>query len=548
VILSNAIRNYISLYGKKNDMRASARPVRARLLLVPVLAGALAVMAACSSQAGSSASSTKPVRGGQLVVAIDAQPTGFDPATADDPSPGAASVSNEIFSTLTVPTASGTYAPYLAKSVQGNSDDSVWTITLRPGMEFADGTPINAAAIEYNLARIKATGADYTQVKTFQVTSPLTLVITLNAPWSAFPASLSGQPGWIASPAALKSEGKGFATKPVGSGPYELSSWSQGNQIVLVPNPHFWRKGLPYLTKVTYKIITDSSARLSALQAGNVDMAEVDPAQAAAQGINTSSQYKTYDMANGIDLVYFNTGVAPLNNILARRAVAEATNRPALITSIWRGVGSVANSPMSSSNPFYTPVNFPGFNLQQAKQLVQQYQQATGKPLALTLSSSNDPTQELEAQALQSMWQAAGIKVTLAAPQEAGTYSETVIGKKYEAAIFGFPSILDPDQWYTLIWTPQGVLNVANYKNATIGTAIVQAAQATTVQGRRAQYAIVNNEIAQQVYSLFIHSSVNEIAARSNVQGLNTLTLPDGTKAPFGQEFQVFSVETMWLG
>jgi peptide/nickel transport system substrate-binding protein len=527
-------------------MRASARPARAGLLLGPVLAVALAA-AACSSQSGStSSSSTKPVRGGQLVVAIDAQPTGFDPVTADDPSPGAASVSNEIFSTLTAPTASGTYAPYLAKSVTANSDDSVWTITLPAGLKFADGTPINAAAVEYNLARVEASGGGFTQVKSFKVVGQRTLVATMKAPWAAFPAALSGQPGWIASPTAIKSEGKGFATKPVGSGPYELQSWSQGNQIVLVRNPHFWRPGLPYFSKVTYKIITDSAARLSALQAGNVDAAEVQPSQAIAAGINSSSSYQWQYLANGVDLVYFNTGVAPLNNLDARKAIAEATDRSALIKSVWRNVGGIANSPIPSSNPFYSPVNFPGYNLAGAKTLVAAYKKQTGKPLALTLSSSNDPTQELEAQALQSMWQAAGITVKLAAPQEAGTYSETVVGKKYQAAIFGFPPILDPDQWYTLIWTPQGILNVANYKNTTIGAALLKGSADPTFAARKADYATINNELAADVYSLFIHDSVNEFAVRSTIHGLNSLTLPGGGKAPYGQEFQVFPVETMW--
>jgi peptide/nickel transport system substrate-binding protein len=530
-------------------MRAPARPVRASVLLAPVLVVALVALAACSSPgSGTSTASGTPVHGGHLTVAIDAQPTGFDPVTADDPSPGAASVSNEIFSTLTVPTAKGTYVPYLAKSVTPNSNDSVWTITLRSGMEFADGTPINAAAIKYNLARVEASGGAFTEAQSFNVASALTLVVTMKAPWAAFPAALSGQPGWIASPTAIKAEGKTFATKPVGSGPYELQSWSQGNQIVLVANPHFWRKGLPYIPKVTYKIITDSSARLSALEAGNVDAAEVQPSQAIAAGINKSKQYQWQYLANGVDLVYFNTGVAPLNNLTARKALATATNRPALIASIWRNVGGVANSPIPSTNPFYTPANFPAFNITQAKQLVAQYKQQTGQALAVTLSSSNDPTAELEAQALQSMWQAAGINVTLAAPQEAGTYSETVIGKKFQAAIFGFPPILDPDQWYTLIWTPQGVLNVANYNNPTIGAALLKGSTDPTFQARKADYAVINNQLASQVYSLFLHTSVNEFAVRSTVHGLNSLTLPAGGAAPFGQEYQVFPVETMWVG
>ncbi|HTW99526.1 MAG TPA: ABC transporter substrate-binding protein, partial [Acidimicrobiales bacterium] len=240
---------------------------------------------------GVSASSSAPVHGGTLVVAIDAQPTGFDPITADNPTPGAASVFNEIFASLTAPTASGIYGPYLAESLAHNKNDTRWVIRLRPGAEFADGTPIDANAVVFNLDRVKTSGLAFSQVQSFEASGSLTVVATMTRPWSAFPAALSGQSGAIASPTAINSEGKNFATKPVGSGPYELQSWSQGNQIVLVRNPHFFRSGMPYLDKVIYKIITDPSSRLAALQAGNVDVAEVDPGQAVAGGINTSSQY-----------------------------------------------------------------------------------------------------------------------------------------------------------------------------------------------------------------------------------------------------------------
>ena len=517
-----------------------------RLWAISAIAISL-IVPALSQTSASSAQSQKPIYGGTLTVAIDAQPAGFA-VGSNLPTPGAASVFNEIFSSLTAPTAKGTYAPYLALSVTPNKAATVWVIKLRPHAQFADGTPINSAAVVYNLHQSQLAGS-FSQVKSFASSGPLTVIAKMKTPFSAFLAALSGPPGSMASEKALKSEGKNFATKPVGSGPYELSSWAQGNQIVLVRNPHYWRSK-PYVSKVIYKIITDSSSRLSALQAGTVNVAELDPAQAVSAGINASTKYKWSYFDSGTDLVYFNTGVAPLDSLLIRKALAEATDRPSLIKSVWQGIGKVANSPAWPTSPYYdSKATEPGFNLNGAQQLVKEYETQTGTTsVTITLLSTNDPTQELLAQALQAMWQAAGITVTLQAPEEAGTQALNVIDKNYQAATFGFPPFADPDQWFKLIWYPQAVFNVDNYKNTAIGNALTKGGEVTAVAARKNEYAIVQRALASNVYALFLRYNAQEAAVSSKVHGLNGLTFPNGAKLPYGLEFGVpFSVESMWI-
>ncbi|HTW97589.1 MAG TPA: ABC transporter substrate-binding protein, partial [Acidimicrobiales bacterium] len=237
-------------------------------------------------------------------------------------------------------------------------------------------------------------------------------------------------------------------------------------------------------------------------------------------------------------------GVAPLDSVLVRRALAMATDRPALIKSIWRGIGGVANSPAWPNDPYFANVQEPGYNPSGAQKLLKEY----GRPVSITILSTNDPTEELEAQALQEMWQAVGMHVILASPEEAGTQSENVIDKKYEAAIFGFPPFLDPDQWWSLIWQPQGVLNVDNYHNSVINTALARGGELAGLSERKAEYTVVQRQLANEVYALFLHYTEEEAAVRSDVHGLDQLTLPDGAKAPYGQEYGVpFSVESMWL-
>jgi peptide/nickel transport system substrate-binding protein len=117
------------------------------------LAATLAVLlAACSNSTRSGNSSSanigKPVHGGTIALGIDAGPTGFDPAIDSIPSPGADALVRSIFETLVVPGNVSGYKLYDAKSMTHDANATVWTITLRPGIRFSDGTPLNATAVQ----------------------------------------------------------------------------------------------------------------------------------------------------------------------------------------------------------------------------------------------------------------------------------------------------------------------------------------------------------------------------------------------------------------
>ena len=117
----------------------------------------------------------------------------------------------------------------------------MWTLTLRPGVKFSDGTPYDAAAVEFNWARDKASTSALAGaaglIKSMKVVSPTTLQVTLVAPDSSFNRTVAQQLLFIASPAAIKKEGASFGTHPVGAGPFILNSWVRNSQKSFARQP-----------------------------------------------------------------------------------------------------------------------------------------------------------------------------------------------------------------------------------------------------------------------------------------------------------------------
>jgi peptide/nickel transport system substrate-binding protein len=228
-------------------------------------------------------SSAKPKRGGTITFGMDTEEGGFDPTSArwDE---GGFLYGRCVFDPLAIVTAAGKVEPYLAQSITPNADFTVFTITLRPNIVFHDGTPLNAAALLLNLQKQQSsplTGPAFQNIASSQTTGPLTVTITMKAPWEPFPFALAqGQTGYIAAPSMLNS--KTGTTNPVGTGPFIFDAWVPNSHFTAKANPHYWRKGLPYLSSITFKPIISPDARVQALQSGTIDIMHTNTPQSFA--------------------------------------------------------------------------------------------------------------------------------------------------------------------------------------------------------------------------------------------------------------------------
>src|SRR5580692_1921877 len=140
-------------------------------------------------------STKKPVSGGSLIFGVDAEEQGFNPTTARFDNVGVM-YARTVFDPLTIITADGGWAPYLAESVTPNADYTAWTITVRPNVVFHDGTPCDGAAL---LTNFKAQIASLLVgivlnpvVASVDQTGPMSVTLNLKSPWAPFPLYLAG--------------------------------------------------------------------------------------------------------------------------------------------------------------------------------------------------------------------------------------------------------------------------------------------------------------------------------------------------------------------
>jgi peptide/nickel transport system substrate-binding protein len=340
---------------------------------------------------------------------------GLDPATDTD---GAANMSymDSIYGELFELTTGGKETGDLATGYSFSNGSKTINITLRKGVKFSDGTPFNAAAVVYNWKRDLA--ATCTCKPTFLQTTPP--VITQTGPYSVsltltyvdapFINDLQGNVfNWIASPTAIGKMGeKAFALKPVGAGPFTVQTDTPDSLLVLKRNPHYWQKGLPYLSSLTFKSVASDQAALTAMESGagqayeGMSTPQLVPAYKAKFTTTAEPSTSPYD-------IQLNTKIPPFNNIKAREAIYYATNGALLDKSLFNDTYPVGESFTAPAGLFYekTVPGYITYDLNKAKALVKSL-----GGLSFNLGTISVPTALEMNAAIQKEWVAAGMKVT----------------------------------------------------------------------------------------------------------------------------------------
>ncbi len=338
--------------------------------------------------------------GGTLVVAIPGDINRTDTALIDDAN--SSYVGQQVMETL-VTLAPGTgdeIIPALATEWSVSDDGLQYTFTIRDGVKFHDGTALDAAAVKFNFDRwinIPQSYVDlgYTYyidtvitpaIKSVEAPDASTVVVTLNNPNSAFLIQMTLTPFGIASPAALEA---GNASAPdfanntyatggppamVGTGPFVFKEWTPGQQVILTKNPDYWNAaaGGPYLDQITFKPITDTTATLNALQAGDVDIAQaIAPNDVATAASDPNLASIDRGSSCNVGILAMNQTHAPFDNVKIRQAVAAAVNRQAIVDAFFpNGAGVVPTNWAPPGTLFAKELTLPAYDPEAAKALI----------------------------------------------------------------------------------------------------------------------------------------------------------------------------------
>ncbi|MCL6104839.1 MAG: ABC transporter substrate-binding protein [Actinobacteria bacterium] len=419
--------------------------------LTAACVGGPTLLSSCSSSSSTGSISNTRNR---LVVGIDSEQAGFNPSS----SPWSASgvmYARALFDPLTMVMADGSIEPYLAQSLDHSPDYVIWTITMRPGTLFHDGSPCDAKAVAYNIDNFRHS-FDFSvfteNIQHVKVTGPLTVELEMKEPWVSFPAQLTGavgaQLGWIAAPSMLKSSNG--ASHPVGTGPFKFVEWIPNDHMLATRNEHYWRKGMPYLDEIEYKPIPSSASRSNSLRSGTLDIMHTDTTAVIVTYRNNPS-YSYIDDAHStvgepdVNFIMLNMRQPPFDDLRARQALAYATDLSRFNTVVANGLPEIATGPFFPGSPFYAPTGYPTYNPTRAAELVREYERAHGGPLEFSYGATAANTTESEmGQLFQSFWQAVGMKVSLNYYAESVLIQNAILGhfQAYSWAQFAAP---DPD-------------------------------------------------------------------------------------------------------
>ena len=321
-----------------------------------------------------------------VVLAMTLEPPGLDP-TAGAASAIAEIVQYNIFETLTKINPDGSVSPLLAESWEVSPDLKTYTFKLRKGVKFQNGEPFNAAAVKFSYDRAGGEKSTNKDKRTFanlttQVVDEHTLVVLNKDIDPDLLFALGQATAIIVEPKSADTN----ATKPVGTGPYQLGAWNKGSSVVLTAWDGFRAASTIKLRRATFRFISDPAAQVAALLAGDVDLfPRVTPRSVPQFKTNPRFQVLVSG-SRAKTILAINNARKPLDDVRVRRAIAAAIDRKAVIEGAGDGYGAPIGShyvPGAFGYVDTTGVN--PFDIEKSKKLLAEAGIKTPLELTLTL-------------------------------------------------------------------------------------------------------------------------------------------------------------------
>jgi peptide/nickel transport system substrate-binding protein len=394
-----------------------------------------------------------------------------------------------IYDTLFYQTPDAKLEPRLATKYEVSEDGLTYTIHLRKGVKFSDGTPFNAQAMKLTFDRALNTKQWKTRVPLrFQIVmieevtivDDYTIRVKLKYPFAPFAPTLSAVVVSPISPTALFKYGEDVRRKPVGAGPYILEEWVAGDRVVLVRNENYYGPK-PTVAKMTFKIVPETATREAMLRAGQVDICykplpsdvaalKADPKITVEMPLDTRTIFMGLNCKKGVT-----------KNKLVRQAFNYAVDKKAIVKKVLFDTALPMDGPVS-------PVLF-GYH-----KMAHQYEYNPEKAKGLLKKANFDFNQTIHmrtphgrylfdkqvSEAIQAYLQAIGVKAELRTydwPTYVAGLLKPIEETELELFLLGWgPMVLDADvtlygQFHSSVSPPKG-LGAAHYSSPEYDKAI----------------------------------------------------------------------------
>ena len=421
--------------------------------------------------------------------------------------------------------ADGKLIPVLGLSVKDSEGGKLWTIDLRKGVQFHDGTSFNADAVVHHWQRLlnpqnKFRGrAALSVIESVETKAEYTICFRLKHPWLPFKqviTSTRSLVNLIPSPKAVEQGVQDRA--PVGTGPFKFKEWKSGDQFVVVKNPAYWQKNKPYLDKIVFKPMPDHQTRFASLKSRQLDIVWTDRGHI----IHRASQdpklvvYQSED--NGAEIFILNTAKPPLNDVNIRRAMALAHNQRRQVKMVYQDSIPVVHHPFG--NQCQCPQDgYLEYNPIEARKLIQQ----TGKPVLIETLHSNSKRGRDIGEITQQLMKDVGVEVNPLG-LSFGPVIKKVISGDYQMSTWRMSS--QPDQGPALFrsFHSKSRANFSRYKNPEMDRLLVAQRMEMDPAKRQQILCQIASLLNKDVPILYRGGMRRHVITRKEVKGMVEMT------------------------
>jgi peptide/nickel transport system substrate-binding protein len=457
---------------------------RRRFLQAAGLASVAGLVAACSSSTSSLSASSPggtPKRGGTLRLGVSggASNDTCDPAVALT-IPSYVAV-NLAYDALAIESGHGA-VNQLATSWESNADATLWTIRIRDGVEFHNGKTLTAEDVIYSIRRVLDPklpnpyqgSLGHLDAKNIKMLDKTTLQVPFTSPFSIFP-EFSTALGFL----GIVPVGYN-ANRPIGSGPYKITSFTPGSRMVLQRNPNYWDPSVAYLDEIVVTNYPDASSETNAFLGGQLDIAANLTASTLA-AVQAAGKQVAFAKTAGWVPIVMRTDVAPFNDVRVRTAMKLLVDRQQMVETIWSGHAEIANDMWGIGDPDYnSSIPQRAYDPDQAMSLLKAAG-ASGLSATFTTSAFTGGAVDM-ATVFAQQATAVGVNITIKNVDPSSFFGSGWLSYPLTSDYWGGPFVLPT----TLIATAPGAgANETHFSNPQYSSLISQALATTDTSKRR---------------------------------------------------------------
>ncbi|MBA7513195.1 Glutathione-binding protein GsiB [subsurface metagenome] len=490
----------------------------------------------------------EPKEGGSIIFAQSKAPRAIDPNNfmfdRHSIALGAAIFDRMLY----YDSVTGEVLPGLCKEWSESEDGLEYILVMQEGINFHDGTPLNAEAVKFTLDRIMEweNGAKYRlgDYDHSEVLDEYTLKIIFSAPLPSFIMELAADAGLSpVSPSAVRKYGnEEFEKYLVGCGPFMVKEYVLRDHITIIKNPDYnWassymqHQGLAYLDEISVNFIVEPGTRIAALETDTVQLINYAPSQELAR-LDADPKYEVVagTIKGHPTCFQINVSSPPTDDKRVRQAMGWSLDRNEIVDIVWNGMVPISTTPLAKGTPGYVPElegKYAGYDPEKATTLLDSagwkmgpsgYREKNNKILEVNIFLFEN---RLLGEIIQAQWKKVGIKANVVMD------SLTTWNVHRKAGIGGDLSFMrwtaiEPrviTQLYLSTNAEEGN-NMIFQKNEELDELLLAGQREINPDKRYEYYKAAQEIICEEAYSVILYMTPQIHAMRSNIGGFHLLS------------------------